>query len=79
MSCSYRHNSNVSEAVSEDVLLALKDDTCQSLHPHQVPVVLDGAADYKYLTSTLKGEKRLFNFKCFLLLIYKRTLLTKII
>lgn len=35
VNCNCRHNSYVSEAVSEDVLLALKDDPCQKLHPQE--------------------------------------------
>lgn len=35
VNCNCRHNSYVSEAVSEDVLLALKDDPCHKLHPQE--------------------------------------------
>lgn len=61
MNC--RHNSYVSEAVNEDVLLALKGDPCQSLHPQEGAC---GAGCGSWLLiSTLhtEGGKKAFPFK----------------
>lgn len=59
MNCTCRHNSYVSEAVTGDVLLALKGDPCQSLLPQEGACSADSN---QYLNYTLKGEKRLFSF-----------------